>query len=200
MRASDALRLSAAAVLTEFDTGLINPVNPPYTYLDLRTTLDACEAVGHGWAGWDYSALFQGDGTGKTVYVPTVRELARPVALALAGYGSTSNFTHAPATGAASWVLRYTHVAATAARAPTEIFLSTGLWWDAATLAVNVTSVPAGAVTFALEPHAGTVSLPSVNATRADATAPFAYTTLRVFSAAGATGEAAVTVSVSGRG
>jgi endoglycosylceramidase len=50
-RANDSHRLGAVGFLTEFDVNLVAPVSLPYTELDLRATLDACDDVGHGYLG-----------------------------------------------------------------------------------------------------------------------------------------------------
>ena len=56
-RAADAARLRSAAMLTEFDIGLVSPVVAPYTAVDLRATLDAADLARQGWLGWDATAL-----------------------------------------------------------------------------------------------------------------------------------------------
>ena len=195
-RAADARRLGAAALLTEFDAGLVSPVNEPYTKLDMRATLDACDAARHGNIAWDYSCLFQG-GDGSTLHAETVRELARPVPLALAGAGNASWRFSAADELAPRFELEYAHERAVSERGGVStVFLSTGLWFDAATLNVSVASVPDGAVTWSLARTRGQVSLPAANATQLPAPAPFDYTILTIASAPGAPDVAAVSVVV----
>ena len=200
MRAADALRLGAAAILTEFDAGLVNPVNAPYGKLDMRATLNACEKARHGSIGWDYSCLQQG-GDGTTLHTETVRELARPVPLALAGSGASEWRFDASDETAPRFNVTYVHERAVSDRGgPSSIFLSTGLWFDAATLEVNVTSTPPNAVTWTLDHSPGRVSLPAANETQIPAPDPLDYTLLTIVSAAGAPDTAVVTVSVSSGG
>ena len=132
-----ALRLRAGSILSEFDIGLLSPVNAPYTELDLRATLEECDAAGASWAGWAYGSLFQG-GNGSTIYLPAARELARPYARALAGRNASSSFNATTR----RYTLTYAHDGAIIA--PTVVFLSTGLWWDAAALNVRVLVDPPG--------------------------------------------------------
>jgi len=198
-RAADARRLGAAGLLTEFDVGLVDPVNAPYTRLDMRATLDACDAARHGFVGWEYGAVFQGSGGGgggaaPTLHAETVRELARPAPLALAGRGNSSWRFNASDELAPRFELEYEHERA--ATGGSVVFLSTGLWFDAPSLSVSVSSEPPGAVTWSLEPHAGQVSLPAANATQLPAPAPFDFTLLRIETAAGAPDVAVVTVVV----
>ena len=195
-RAADARRLGAAALLTEYDLGLVSPVNAPYTKLDMRATLDACDAARHGNIGWDYSCVFQG-GDGSTLHAETVRELARPVPLALAGAGNASWRFAAADERAPRFELEYAHERAVAERGGVStVFLSTGLWFDAATLNVSVASSPPGAVTWSLARTRGQVSLPAANASQLPAPAPFDFTILTIASAPGAPDVAAVSVVV----
>jgi hypothetical protein len=197
MRAADALRLGAAAILSEFDAGLVDPVNAPYGKLDMRATLNACEEARHGSIGWDYSCLLQG-GDGTTLHTETVRELARPVPLALAGSGASEWRFDASDETAPRFNVTYLHERS--ATGPSSIFLSTGLWFDSATLVVNVTSVPPGAVTWSLEHSPGRVSLPAANESQVPSPDPLDFTLLTIVSAAGAPNTAVVTVSVSSGG
>ena len=193
MRAADARRLGAAALLTEYDIGLVSPVNAPYSNLDMRATLDATDAARHGAIGWDYSCVFQG-GDGSTLHAQTVRELARPVPLALAGAGNSTWRFIAADELAPRFELDYAHERT--ASAPSVVFLSTGLWWDFASLNVSVTSAPPGAVSWSLAHTAGQVSLPAANATQLPAPAPFDFVLLTIESAAGAPDVALVSVVV----
>lgn len=191
-RAADALRLGASGFLTEFDLGLPDPVVAPYTALDLRATLDACDAAGHSYTGWVYGSLFDGDPSRSTLYVPAAREMARPLPWAVAGSNASWAFT-VTAT-APSFHLNYSTSAVTSG-SETRIFLSTGLWFDASQLTVSVISVPPGAVTWALEHHDGVVSLPAANTTRVPMT-PFAWAELVITAAAAPPPTARVFVAV----
>ena len=171
-------------------------MNAPYSNLDLRATLDACERTGNGWMGWAYASLFQGDNSGMSLYVPAIRELARSAALALAGTNATSLFTVTNGTGVDVPSYRLTYLHAAAVPGPTLVYVSTGLWFNASTLRVNVSCVPPGAVSWSLESHAGTVLLPSDGALRAAITAPFAYAHVVIVSAPGAPPVSSVTVTV----
>jgi len=194
-RAADAVRLGAAAMLTEFDIGLVNPVVSPYTRLDLRATLDAADAHAQGWLGWDASALYQGDATGATLVTAAVRELARPAPLAIAGRDGEWAFD-ARDEARPVFSLNYTQDTAVAARAPTRIFVSTGLWFTGGALNVTVESVPAGAAVWHVEALAGqVVAGPVGNATRSSRAA-FAYAVVVVDAAAGAVASALVRVRV----
>lgn len=194
-RAADAARLSAAAVLTEFDIGLVYPVVAPYTRFDLRATLDAADAHGQGFMGWDYSALYQGDSTGATVVTAAARELARPAPLALAGYDAVWAFDAADETHPV-FTLNFTQDAVVAARGSSRIFLSTGLWFLGSALNVTVETDPPGAATWRVDATPGQVTTaPVSNATRSTRDA-FAFAFLVIDAAAGAPATAAVRVRV----
>ena len=198
-RAADALRLGAWGLLTEFDMGLLHPVVSPYTELDLRATLAACDAVGHGYIGWVYGSLFDADTSADsdTLYIPAVREMARPIPFALAGSNATWAFDVRDPL-APSFSLNYTHNASIVGGGvplPSLVFLSTGLWFPADRMHVTVESDPPSAVTWVLDAVDGAVALPAGNVSRAPPV-PFAYATLSITAAAGVTGLACVAVRV----
>ena len=183
LRASDALRLGAAAMLTEYDLGLVDPVNAPYGKLDMRATLNACDSVRNGWIGWDYSCVYQG-GDGTTMHVPTLRELARPVPLALAGKGNASWSFNATNELSPSFHLVYIHDDEVSRQGGnSSIFLSTGLWFDYASLNVSVESNPPGAVIAELTRTPGRVSLPITNETQIPGPVEFDFAILTIGSA-----------------
>lgn len=194
-RAADAARLGSAAMLTEFDIGLVYPVVSPYTKFDLRATLDAADAHGQGWLGWDMSALYQGDATGATIVTAAARELARPAPLAIAGGDAVWAFD-ARDEARPVFYLNYTLDAAVAARAPTRIFASTGLWFAGAALHVAAESEPPGAVTWRVESHDGQVVAGPVTNTTRSTRAAFAYAVVVVEAVAGAASGARVRVRV----
>jgi endoglycosylceramidase len=209
-RAADASRLGAGGMLTEFDLNLQHPVLSPYTTLDLRGTMDAAEAAGHSWLAWEVTAM-QADG-GAGLHIPTVRELARPYARAVAGVNATSRFAVAaaasPGSGSTALTGNYTlsyqlSGPAAAAGAATEVVVSTGLWWEGAGLAVAAS--PPGLLQWQWRHLPGAVSLPGANATSLHATA-FAQAVLTVTltaqgaAAAGGGGAPRVTLVVSGSG
>jgi endoglycosylceramidase len=185
-RDADAKRLSLVPFLTEFDIDLPSPVNPPYSEMDLRTTLESCDKYGHGYLGWAYQSLWWGNGT---LVLPAVKELARPFPLALAGNAASYAFDAVNVV----FSLNYTHVASVAAKAPSTVFLSTAFWFPAATTTVTITSNPPGAVTYSLQqvPGAGPSDPPS------GTPLPFAYAMLTIQSASGAPSTAQVFVTVS---
>lgn len=178
-RAADASRLGAAGMLTEFDLCLLYPVNEPYGVPQMRATLDACDAAGHGYIGWDAGCLYQGSPAG-TLYAPAAREMSRPWPLAVAGTRAVWSFNATDAS-APAFVLRYTHnVSVAAASAGTQVFVSTGLWYDAPSLDVAAVSVPAGCVVATVAVTPGQVSLPAANATRLQPDAPFSFAVVTV--------------------
>ena len=183
-RAADATRLGAGGILSEFDVDLVSPVVSPYTNLDLRGTMDAVDAVGHSWIGWAAASVWLSNGT---LHVPSIRELARPYPRAVAGTNAAFNFS----VGAGSFTLSYDPDPAS--EGPTEVFVSTGLWWARGSLAVS--AQPAGAVQWEWEDVAGVVLLPDSPVTSA-APAPFAHSFLRVTAVPGGPG-GRVTVVVS---
>ena len=199
-RAADATRLGAAGILSEYDMDLLHPVLQPYTAADMRGTLDAAEAVGHSWMGWAAASMWVAQGV---LHVPTVRELARPYARAVAGANVTSRL----APGALTLAYSLAGPAA-AANASTEVYVSTGLWWGAGGL--GVAAAPPGLVQWAWRYVDGAVSLPAANASAAPA-GVFAHALLEVaLTAQGAAAAAAaaaaggapprVTLVVSGSG
>jgi hypothetical protein len=197
-RATDALRLGAAGMLTEFDVCLIQPVNQPYGVPQMRATLDACDAAGHGYLGWDVTCLYQGSPAG-TLFAPAVREMARPMPLAIAGTHASWAF-NATDMDAPTFVLRYTHNASVAAAsAGTLVYVSTGLWYDVSGLDVAVDSVPAGCVAASVAVTPGQVSLPAANATRLQPETPFSYAVVTVSNAAAPPAACDVTLTVSVR-
>jgi hypothetical protein len=180
LRAMDALRLGASAMLTEYDLGLVNPVNAPYSKLDMRKTLNACDSFRHGWIGWDYSCVYQG-GNGTTMHVETLRELARPVPLALAGSGNASWFFNASDEMSPFFQLVYSHEDVVSQKGGnTSIFISTGLWFDYSTLDISVESDPPGAVIDSLIRYPGYISLPSMNETQIPGPVTFDYCLLSI--------------------
>ena len=194
-RAADAARLSAAAMLTEFDIGLIYPVVAPYTRFDLRSTLDAADLEKQGFMGWDMSALYQGDASGNTVVTAAVRELARPAPLAVAGHDAAWAF-NAANEARPVFTLNFTQDSAVAARSPSRIFLSTGLWFVGSALNVSVESDPPGAATWTVDATPGQIApTPVTNMTRSTRDA-FAFAFLVIDAAAGAPATATVRVRV----
>lgn len=158
-RAQDAIRLNAVGMLTEFDIGLQNPVNAPYTYLDLRSTLDSCDKYGHGYIGWAWESMWYGNGS---FALPQAKELSRPYPFAIAGTNATWNF-NATQPNFPVFTLNYVHNSAIGNAGPTEIFISTGLWYPEALLNVSVVSNPPNAVTWSLQKFNGTVAVDYTN-------------------------------------
>jgi endoglycosylceramidase len=196
LRAADALRLGAAAILTEYDLGLVDPVNAPYGKLDMRATLNACDTFRHGSIGWDYACVYQG-GDGTTMHVPTLRELARPVPLALSGSGNASWSFNATDELSPTFHLVYEHDNAVSEKGGnTTIFLSTGLWFEYEKLNVSVMSDPPGAVVSTLTRQSGRISLPVANETQIPGPVEFDYTILTIGSATPETAIVTVFVSV----
>lgn len=192
-RASDAQRLGAGGILSEFDIDLASPVVSPYTALDMRGTLDVVDMVGHSWIGWDFSSIKLGNGT---LHVPTIRELARPYPLAVAGHNATFAFSvgGGGVAGSGNFTLSYTMDPQTVGGL-TEIFVSTGLWWEVGGLSVAV--VPVGVATWEWEHIEGAVILPDSPITSIPPT-PFAHSFLRLGPAANssATSPTLVTVTI----
>ena len=194
-RAADAARRGAGAILSEFDMDLLSPVLAPYSELDMRGTLDAVEAAGHSFMGWAAASMWVAR---DTLHVPTVRELARPYARAVAGANVTSRFAVASGGGGGTLTLSYALSGpAVAANGSTEVFVSTGLWWGAAGL--GVAAAPPGLLQWQWRHQAGAVSLPAANATGAPAgTRAFASAVLTV--ALTAEGAAAAAAAAAGGG
>ena len=93
--------------------------------------------------------------------------------------------------------LQYTHIAAIAARAPTVIYVPTGLWFDATKLVVNVSSTPFGAVQWSLTNTDGAVALPASGILRIRVDAPLAFAVVEITSAQGASTDARIDVEIS---
>jgi hypothetical protein len=194
-RAADATRLRGAGVLSEFDVDLASPVVAPYSNLDLRGTLDAAEAVGHSWMGWAATSLWLGN---HTLHIPSLREVARPYARAVAGSNASARFVvHNQGSGAGSLTLAWTLGSSSGGGegGVTEVYVSTGLWWDVTTL--TVAASPPGLVQWEWVQVPGTVCLPASNVTSLLST-EFAHALLRVRPTASAAAGARVTLVVTG--
>lgn len=199
-RAADAARLHAVSFLTEFDLDLPSPVDPPYGADALRATLDACDAHRVGYLGWAYQSVYTGAPGSGLLVTAAVREMARPLPLAVAGTNASWAFNATLQTFDLTYITAAPPAVSPDPLPDTVVFLSTGLWFPVAQLNVAVASSPAGAVTWAVQHVNGTAVPVDGFPPTVPATAPFAYARLVVSPAPGAPPGAVVSVHVDANG
>jgi endoglycosylceramidase len=177
-RAADSARLGAAGMLTEFDVDLQSPVNAPYSALDMRATMDACDNITQGYLGWASSSVFTPNGS---LHEPTMYELLRPFPLAVGGSGSAYSYDFA--TGV--FTLNYTLNAA--AGLGSVIYVNTDHYYTAG-VAVTVTAPAPAQLQWAVHSFNGTA--------QAGAPPTYSYAYVTVTPAAGVGDGAQVVVTV----
>jgi len=192
-RAKDASRLAGGGILSEFDVGLQSPVNSPYSVLDMRGTMDAVDSVKHSWIGWAAESIWLGN---ATLYLPNIRELARPYPRAIAGTNASFSFTVEKDSMRQGFFTLSYDLDAGISLGPTEIFVSTGLWWSKADISVSCS--PKGSLLWEWEWVDGQVILPGdLNNATSVLPLPFAHAFLRATPAPGIYGRVSITVSAS---